>query len=251
MAELQVLNGKIALVTGASRGIGHAIALALGRAGATVIGTATTQEGADRITQTFKNEQVQGEGMILDVASSESVEQTIANIKTRFGAVNILINNAAITQDNLFLRMKEDEWFQVIETNLNSVYRTSKACVRDMLKARWGRIITIGSVVGSIGNPGQANYCAAKAGVVGFSKALAAEIGSRDITVNTVAPGFVATDMTNSLTDEQREAIFQRIPMQKLGTVEDIAAAVLFLASPAAGYITGQTLHVNGGMYMN
>ncbi len=250
MTEL-VLSGKIALVTGASRGIGHGIALMLGRAGATVIGTATTQEGAERITQAFKNEQIQGVGKQLDVTSSESVEAAISDIKKTVGAVNILVNNAAITKDNLFLRMKEDEWFQVIETNLNSIYRTSKACVRDMLKARWGRIITIGSVVGSIGNPGQANYCAAKAGIVGFSKALALEIGSRDITVNTVAPGFVATDMTNALTDEQRDSVFQRIPMQKLGTVEDIASAVLFLASPAAGYITGQTLHVNGGMYMN
>lgn len=250
MTEL-VLSGKIALVTGASRGIGHGIALMLGRAGATVIGTATTAEGAERITQAFKQEHIQGMGKQLNVTSAESVETTIADIKATVGAVNILVNNAAITQDNLFLRMKEDEWFQVIETNLNSIYRTSKACVRDMLKARWGRIITIGSVVGSIGNPGQANYCAAKAGVVGFSKALALEIGSRDITVNTVAPGFVTTDMTNALTDEQRDAIFQRIPMQRLGTVADIASAVLFLASPAAGYITGQTLHVNGGMYMN
>ena len=223
----------------------------LGREGATVIGTATTQEGADRITKTFQDENLHGCGMVLNVTSQESIDALFPSIKQQFGVVTILVNNAAITQDNLFLRMKEEEWYQVIETNLNSVYRLSKACIRDMLKARWGRIITIGSVVGSTGNPGQANYCAAKAGVIGFSKALALEVGSRDITVNTIAPGFIETDMTNALTDEQRDAIFQRIPMQRLGTIEDIAAAVVFLASDAAGYITGQTLHVNGGMYMN
>lgn len=251
MAREGLLKDKIALVTGASRGIGQGIALALGREGATIIGTATTAEGADRITQVFKDENINGCGLTLNVTSQESVEALLPTIKDRFGVVTILVNNAAITQDNLFLRMKEDEWFQVIETNLNSIYRLSKACLRDMLKARWGRIISIGSVVGSTGNPGQANYAAAKAGVIGFSKALALEVGSRDITVNTVSPGFISTDMTNALTDEQRDAIFQRIPMQRLGTVEDIASAVLFLASPAAGYITGQTLHVNGGMYMN
>lgn len=251
MSQAGSLKDKIALVTGASRGIGQGIALALARQGATVIGTATTQAGADKITQAFQNENMAGTGMVLNVTSQESVETLLPKIKEQFGPVAILVNNAAITQDNLFLRMKEDEWFQVIETNLNSIYRLSKACIRDMLKARWGRIISIGSVVGSIGNPGQANYAAAKAGVVGFSKALALEVGSRDITVNTVAPGFIATDMTNALTDEQRDAIFQRIPMQRLGSVEDIAAAVLFLASQGAGYITGQTLHVNGGMHMN
>ncbi len=188
---------------------------------------------------------------MLDVRSADSVSGLISTIKERSGAVNILVNNAAVTQDNLFLRMKEEEWLQVIETDLTSIFRLSKACMRDMLKAHWGRIINIGSVVGSTGNPGQANYCAAKAGVIGFSKSLALEVGSRNITVNTVAPGFVTTDMTNALTDEQRESIFQRIPMQNLGTVEDIAAAVVFLASDLAGYITGQTLHVNGGMYMN
>ncbi len=245
------LQDKVTLVTGASRGIGRGIALQLGREGAIVIGTATTQAGADGITEAFKNEKIVGRGMVLDVTSQESVEVMMGAIREEFGAINILVNNAAITQDNLFLRMKEDEWFQVLDTNLNSVYRLSKACIRDMLKARWGRIITIGSVVGSIGNPGQANYAAAKAGVVGFSKALAQEVGSRDITVNTIAPGFIETDMTNALNDEQREAIFQRIPMQKLGRVEDIASAVIFLASQGAGYITGQTLHVNGGMYMN
>lgn len=251
MSHNDLLAGNIALVTGASRGIGHGIALALGKQGATVIGTATTKEGADSITQALQNENLQGRGMVLNVTSPDSINEVIAATKQHYGAITILVNNAAITQDNLFLRMKDEEWFQVLETNLNSIYRLSKACIRDMLKARWGRIITIGSVVGSTGNPGQVNYCAAKAGIVGFSKALALEVGSRDITVNTVAPGFVATDMTNTLTDEQRDAIFQRIPMQRLGTVQDIAAAVTFLASHAAGYITGQTLHVNGGMYMN
>lgn len=246
-----ILKDKVVLVTGASRGIGQGVALALGRAGATVVGTATTEEGAQRISTWLQSESINGAGYQLDVTSQESVDALIPKIKEQFGVVNILVNNAAITQDNLFLRMKEDEWFQVMETNLNSIYRVSKACIRDMLKARWGRIISIGSVVGSTGNPGQVNYCAAKAGVLGFSKALALEVGSRDITVNTVAPGFIATDMTNALTDEQRDAIFQRIPMQRLGTVDDIAGAVLFLASTAANYITGQTLHVNGGMYMN
>jgi len=238
-------------VTGASRGIGRGIALALGREEATIIGTATTEDGADQITQAFKNESIPGSGLVLNVTSPGSIENVISTIKTQYGPVNILVNNAAITQDNLFLRMKDEEWYQVIETNLNSIFRLSKACIRDMLKARWGRIINIGSVVGSIGNPGQANYAAAKAGLVGFSKALALEVGSRDITVNTVAPGFIATDMTNALTDEQREAIFQRIPMKKMGNIEDVAAAVIYLASQAGGYITGQTLHVNGGMYMN
>jgi 3-oxoacyl-[acyl-carrier protein] reductase len=251
MSQDNKVKEKIALVTGASRGIGHGIALALGRTGVTVIGTATTQEGADNITQLFKNNLVQGYGLPLDVSSLASIEALVQTVKERSGAINILVNNAAITQDNLFLRMKEQEWLQVLETNLTSVFRLSKACIRDMLKVRWGRIINVGSVVGSIGNPGQTNYCASKAGIVGFSKALAAEVGSRDITVNTVAPGFVATDMTNALTEEQREAIFQRIPMQKLGSIDDIAAAVVFLASESAGYITGQTLHINGGMYMN
>lgn len=245
------LQNKIVLVTGASRGIGSGIAQAIGKEGAVVIGTATTQEGADRITQTFQNESIQGCGMVLNVTSPDSVTELMASIKEQYGAVNVLVNNAAITEDNLIMRMKDEEWLQVLDTNLTSVYRLTKACIRDMLKARWGRIINIGSVVGTAGNPGQANYCAAKAGVIGFSKAIALEVGSRDITVNTVSPGFIATDMTNALTDEQRDAIFQRIPMQKLGTINDIAAAVVFLASQNAGYITGQTLHVNGGMYMS
>lgn len=245
------LQNKICLVTGASRGIGQGIALCLGRQGATVIGTATTQEGADRITAALKAESISGCGMVLNVTSQESVDALVAAIREQFGPVNVLVNNAAITKDNLFLRMKDEEWLSVMDTNLNSIFRLSRACLRDMLKARSGRIINIGSVVGSTGNPGQANYSAAKAGVVGFSKSLAQEVGSRDITVNTIAPGFIETDMTKALNDEQRDVIFQRIPMQKLGTVEDIGSAVIFLASDGAGYITGQTLHINGGMYMN
>lgn len=251
MSHEALLKDKIVLVTGASRGIGQGIALALGRAGAVVIGTATKQDGADKITETFNAQGISGTGMVLNVTSAESVIELMTAIKQKYGAISILVNNAAITKDNLFLRMKDEEWMSVIETDLNSLFRLSKACMRDMLKARWGRIINIGSVVGSTGNPGQANYCAAKAGMVGLAKALALEVGSRDITVNTVAPGFIATDMTDVLNEEQKEAIFQKIPMQKMGTVDDISAAVLFLASDAAGYITGQTLHVNGGLYMN
>ncbi len=251
MSVQLLLKDKVALVSGASRGIGQAIALALGKQGATIVGTATTEQGAAKINEWLQSEGIKGLGHVLNVTEQTSIDALLEKIKEQYGAISILINNAAITKDNLFLRMKEDEWFDVLETNLNSIYRISKACLRDMLKARWGRIINIGSVVGSTGNPGQANYCAAKAGVVGFSKALALEVGSRNITVNTVSPGFISTDMTNALNDEQRDAIFQRIPMQRLGTVEDIAAAVVFLASDAAGYITGQNLHVNGGMYMN
>ncbi|MHB1947290.1 MAG: 3-oxoacyl-ACP reductase FabG [Gammaproteobacteria bacterium] len=241
---------RIALVTGASRGIGHAIALALGREGATVVGTATSEEGANNITQAFEKAGIQGAGMVLNVANPDSIEATLAAMKERFGMPAILVNNAAVTQDNLLLRMKDEEWDKVIETNLNSIFRMTKACVRDMLKARWGRIISISSVVGSTGNPGQVNYAAAKAGLIGFTKALAQEVGSRNITVNAVSPGFIDTDMTRNLPEEQRNLLLSRIPMQRLGQVEDIAAAVVFLASDAAGYITGQTLHVNGGMFM-
>lgn len=243
-------KNKIALVTGASRGIGHAIALALGREGTTVVGTATTAEGVEKITNAFKEAKIDGYGAILNVASQESIGAVIDLIKERSAMPSILVNNAAVTHDNLLLRMKDEEWNSVIETNLNSIYRMTKACLRDMLKARWGRIISISSVVGSTGNPGQVNYAAAKAGLIGFTKALAQEVGSRDITVNAVAPGFIDTDMTRSLPEEQQKALMARIPMQRLGTVDDIASAVVFLASDAAGYITGQTLHVNGGMYM-
>lgn len=244
-------QGKVALVTGASRGIGHAIALALGREGITIVGTATTQEGADNISKSFSAAGVKGEGIVLNVADPQSIETVITTIKDRFGMPAILVNNAAITQDNLLLRMKDEEWDKVIETNLNSVFHLTKACLRDMLKARWGRIISISSVVGSTGNPGQVNYAAAKAGVIGFTKSLAQEVGSRAITVNAIAPGFIDTDMTRALPDDQRELLLSRIPMQRLGSADDIAAAVVFLASDAAGYITGQTLHVNGGMYTN
>jgi len=243
-------NGKVALVTGASRGIGQAIALGLGRNGAVVIGTATTQEGAQNISQAFQAAGIQGEGHILNVTSQESISVAIAAIKERYGMPTILVNNAAVTHDNLLMRMKDDEWEKVIETNLSSIFRVTKVCLRDMLKARWGRIINIGSVVGSTGNPGQVNYSAAKAGILGFTKALAQEVGSRNITVNTVSPGFIDTDMTRDLPEEYRNALLQRVPMQRLGQPDDIAAAVLFLASDSAGYITGQTLHVNGGMYM-
>jgi 3-oxoacyl-[acyl-carrier protein] reductase len=243
-------KGKVALVTGASRGIGQAIAHALAQQGATVIGTATTVEGAEKISHAFEKNGNKGYGLAMNVAKSESIEVAIAEIKARFGMPTILVNNAAITQDNLMLRMKDEEWDSVIETNLNSIYRVTKVCLRDMLKARWGRIISIGSVVGATGNPGQVNYAAAKAGLVGFTKALAQEVGSRDITVNAVAPGFIDTDMTRGLQEEHRTTLLQRIPMQRLGRPEEIAAAVVFLASEAAGYITGQTLHVNGGMYM-
>jgi 3-oxoacyl-[acyl-carrier protein] reductase len=245
------LENKIALVTGASRGIGQGIALALGQEGAFVIGTATTDEGAERITHAFKDANIKGIGMVLNVTAPKSIDELLTTIKQQHGAIQILVNNAAITKDNLFIRMKDDEWFQVMETNLNALYRLSKGCMRDMIKARFGRIINIGSVVGSTGNPGQVNYCAAKAGVIGFSKALALEVGSRNITINVVSPGFINTDMTDVLNDEQRDAIFKRIPMQRMGSINDIAAAVVFLASDGAGYITGQTLHINGGLYMN
>jgi 3-oxoacyl-[acyl-carrier protein] reductase len=242
--------GKTALVTGASRGIGQAIALALGHDGVTVVGTATTQEGADKITAAFQKAGIQGSGMLLNVTEPSSIEAVIAKIKETYGMPAILVNNAAVTQDNLLLRMKDDEWNRVIETNLNSVFRLSKICLRDMLKARWGRIISISSVVGATGNAGQVNYAAAKAGLIGFTRALAQEVGSRDITVNAIAPGFIDTDMTRDLPEEQRNLLLQKIPMQRLGSVDDIATAAVFLASDAAGYITGQTLHVNGGMYM-
>lgn len=244
------LEKQIALVTGASRGIGQAIALALGEAGATAIGTATSEPGAHAITGYLETAGIAGCGMVLDVSDPDSVDRLVKEVNERYGAPTILVNNAGITRDNLLMRMKEADWDAVLNTNLSSVYRTSKACLRGMMKAKFGRIINIASVVGATGNPGQANYCAAKAGMVGFAKSLAREVGSRGITVNSIAPGFIDTDMTRALPEEQRERLIGEIPLARLGAAEDIAQAVLFLASPAAGYITGETLHVNGGMYM-
>ncbi|QGM81414.1 3-oxoacyl-ACP reductase FabG [Otariodibacter oris] len=242
------MQNKIALVTGATRGIGKAIAEELVAKGAFVIGTATSEKGAETISAYLGEK---GKGLVLNVADEESIEQVLAHIKAEFGDIDILVNNAGITRDNLLMRMKDDEWFDIIQTNLTSVYRLSKAMLRSMMKKRHGRIVTIGSVVGSSGNPGQTNYCAAKAGLVGFSKALAKEVASRGITVNVVAPGFIATDMTEELTDEQKNAILSQIPAGQLGQAKDIAKAVAFLASEDAGYITGETIHVNGGLYMN
>ena len=245
------LENEIALVTGATRGIGRAIALELGRAGATVIGTATSAAGADAISAYLADGGVKGEGMRLDVTDPASVETVMAAIQQGYGVPSILVNNAGITRDNLLMRMRDEEWDEIIDTNLTSVFRLSKACLRGMMKARKGRIISIASVVGATGNPGQVNYAAAKAGIMGFTKALAREVASRSITVNTVAPGFIDTDMTRVLPEEQKQGLLQQIPLQRLGAVEEIAAAVAFLASPQAAYITGQTLHVNGGMYMS
>ena len=244
------LDGQIALVTGATRGIGRAIALALGGQGATVIGTATTAEGAMAIAECLVGAGIAGTGIMLDVADGAATEAALADIGARFGAITILVNNAGITRDNLLLRMKDDEWDAIMATNLKPAYRLAKGVLRGMMKARHGRIIQIGSVVGASGNAGQANYAAAKAALVGFTKSLAQEVGSRNITVNCVAPGFVDTDMTKALPDAQREKLLEKIPLGRLGTPEDIAHAVAFLASPQAGYITGATMHVNGGMYM-
>jgi 3-oxoacyl-[acyl-carrier protein] reductase len=245
-----MLENEIALVTGASRGIGQAIALGLGAQGATVIGTATSESGAEAISERFAAANIQGRGMLLNVTQQESVDQVIAEIKEAYGAPGILVNNAGITRDNLLMRMKDDEWNSIIETNLTSIYRLSKACLRDMMKAKKGRIISIASVVGSTGNPGQTNYSAAKAGMIGFTKSLAREVGSRGITVNAVAPGFIDTDMTRELSEEQKKSLLSAIPLARLGDPDDIANAVVFLASKAAGYITGETIHVNGGMFM-
>lgn len=241
---------KVVLVTGATRGIGRAIALALGQQGHTVVGTATSAEGAERISAAFAEAGVKGRGVVLNVADAESIDQAIAAINAEFGAPQIVVNNAGITRDNLMLRMKTDEWDDVINTNLSAIFRLTKACLKGMTKARWGRIINISSVVGSMGNPGQANYAAAKAGLEGFSRALAVEIASRNITVNSIAPGFIETDMTQALPETQRELLLKQVPAGRLGQPEDIASAVAFLASDAASYITGTTLHVNGGMYM-
>lgn len=238
---------KIALVTGATRGIGKAIAEELVAKGYTVIGTATSEKGAESISAYLGEN---GKGLVLNVADADSIESVLKQIKESFGDVDVLVNNAGITRDGLLMRMKDDDWFDIIQTNLTSVYRLSKAVLRPMMK-KGGRIISIGSVVGSMGNPGQTNYCAAKAGLVGFSKSLAKEVASRGITVNVVAPGFIATDMTDELTEEQKNAILSQIPAGELGSPKDIAAAVAFLASDDARYINGETIHVNGGLYMN
>ncbi len=243
------LDNKIVLVTGASRGIGQAIALTLGAAGATVIGTATSENGADAITSILKDNKINGQGMELNVANNNQIKDVMGKIVEKYGSVDILINNAGITRDNLLMRMKEDEWDDIMNTNLASVYKMSKSVLRGMMKKKSGRIISIASVVGAMGNAGQTNYAAAKAGIMGFTKSLAREVGARGITVNAVAPGFIETDMTDSLPEEQREALSKQIPMGRLGTTEEIAGTVLFLASDAGAYITAQTIHVNGGMY--
>lgn len=243
-----MLDGKIAVVTGASRGIGRAIANSLADSGARVVGTATSQKGADAISEALADRN--GQGAVLNVASRESIDEFVASLK-EIGAPVILVNNAAVTRDNLMMRMKDEEWEQVIDTNLTGIFRLSKALLRGMMKAKEGRIVNVGSVVGFTGNPGQVNYCAAKAGVVGFSKAMAREVGSRNITVNTVAPGFIETDMTRDLPEEQRKAMLDDVALGRLGQPEDIAGAVRFLVSPEAAYITGETIHVNGGLHMD
>jgi 3-oxoacyl-[acyl-carrier protein] reductase len=247
----QTLAGEIALVTGASRGIGQAIALALGAQGAKIIGTATAATGVAAIDAMLAGADITGRGLVLDVADGAAIDAAIADIEGREGAVTILVNNAGITRDTLLLRMKAEDWDAVIDTNLGSVFRLSKAVLRGMMKARKGRIVNIASVVAMTGNPGQANYCAAKAGIGGFTRSMAREVASRGITVNVVAPGFIDTDMTRALSEEQRNSLAAQIPLGRLGQPQDIASAVCFLASPAAGWITGETLHVNGGMYMS
>ena len=245
------IEGKVALVTGATRGIGKAIALELGKQGAVVVGTATSDGGAESISAYLSEAGVTGKGVKLNVADSDSIESVIKAVQDEFGTIVILVNNAGITRDNIMLRMKDDEWDDVINTNLSSVYRLVKTCLRGMTKARWGRIISISSVVASMGNAGQANYAAAKSGMEGFTRALAREIGSRNITVNCVAPGFIDTDMTSGLAEEHKNALQSQIPMNRLGRPEEIAAVVGFLASEGAGYVTGESIQVNGGMYMN
>ncbi len=246
----RTLTGEIAFVTGASRGIGRAIALALGQSGATVIGTATGAAGVAAIDEALKAAGITGRGLVLDVADGSAIDAAVADVEGREGAISILVNNAGVTRDTLLLRMKAEDWDAVINTNLGSVFRLSKAVLRGMMKARKGRIVNIASVVGLIGNPGQANYCAAKAGIGGFTRSMAREVASRGITVNVVAPGFIDTDMTRALSDAQREGLAGQIPLGRLGQPEDIAAAVCFLTSPAAAWITGETLNVNGGMHM-
>ena len=244
-----MLAGKLVLVTGASRGIGQAIAHTLGAAGATIVGTATSEKGAEAISIKFAENKISGQGMVLNVTNNNNIDELVSKINEKFGVIDILINNAGITRDNILIRMKQDEWNQIIDTNLSSVFKMSKAVLRGMIKKKAGRIISITSVVGAMGNSGQANYAAAKAGIMGFTKSLAREVGSRGITVNTVAPGFIQTDMTDALSEEQKEVLASQIPMGRLGSVDEIAQAVLFLASDSGAYITAQTLHVNGGMY--
>ncbi|PHS73551.1 MAG: 3-oxoacyl-ACP reductase [Porticoccus sp.] len=242
---------KVALVTGATRGIGAAIADGLGAQGAIVVGTATSTSGAEQISARFRDKNIKGVGMVLDVASQESVDGVLTAIIESYGAPLILVNNAGITKDNLLMRMKDEEWFDVIDTNLNSLYRLSKACLRGMSKARWGRIVNISSVVGSMGNAGQTNYCATKAGVGGFTRSLAKELGPRNITVNAVSPGFIDTDMTKELPEASKQAILSQVPLNRLGSAEEIAAVVNFLVGDGGNYITGENIHVNGGMYMS
>ncbi len=244
------MENEVALVSGASRGIGQAIALELGRKGATVIGTATSEKGAENISNYLKENGINGQGMMLNVTEQASIDQLMAAMKDNYAMPSILINNAGITRDNLMMRMKDEEWDSIIQTNLTSVFKLSKACLRAMMKARKGRIISIASVVGLTGNAGQTNYSAAKAGILGFTKSLAREVGSRGITVNAVAPGFIDTDMTRALADDTKNALLTQIPLNRLGQAEEIASAVAFLASEDAGYITGETINVNGGMYM-
>jgi len=244
------MTNRVALVTGASRGIGRAIALTLASSDCLVVGTATSETGAESITQAFAEANVKGTGMKLDVTDPESVKEVVTAIGKEFGQPTILINNAGITRDNLLMRMKDEEWEDIIGTNLSSIFRLSKACLRGMMKARFGRIVNIGSVVAATGNPGQVNYCAAKAGIIGFTKSLAREVASRNITVNTVAPGFIDTDMTRKLEEQQKNAILESIPLKRLGEAKEVAYAVAFLCSSQAAYITGETLHVNGGMLM-
>jgi 3-oxoacyl-[acyl-carrier protein] reductase len=244
-------EGKVALVTGASRGIGAAIADALGEAGAIVVGTATSEQGAERITERFVERNIKGQGLRLDIADPDSIAETMKRVGDEFGAPLILVNNAGITRDNLLMRMKDDEWRAVLDTNLTGIFRLSKVCVKGMTKARWGRIINISSVVASMGNAGQTNYAATKAGVAGFGRSLAKEIGSRNITVNTIAPGFIDTDMTRELNDDNRDSMLASIPLGRFGQPEEIASVVVFLAGDGGAYITGETIEINGGMYMN
>jgi 3-oxoacyl-[acyl-carrier protein] reductase len=245
-----MLTDQLALVTGSSRGIGQAIAHALGQQGATVIGTATSEAGAQKISETLQAAGIKGTGLVLDVADPESITNCLKQVTAEYGSPDILVNNAGITRDNLLMMMKDEQWDEIINTNLSSIFRMCKTVIRPMMKKRNGRIINISSVVGATGNPGQTNYAATKAGLIGFSKSLAREIGSRNITVNTVAPGFIDTDMTRELSEEQKQKLVGQIPLGRLGSADEIASAVVFLASPGAAYITGETIHVNGGMYM-